>query len=55
VPTLANPRPKRAVDTAAPDPAHPGRDVFLCDGGDGAVKGFGLHVRAQSEDVRLQL
>ncbi|AHG87549.1 integrase family protein [Gemmatirosa kalamazoonensis] len=42
MPTLARPLTKRTIDATAPQPS---RDVFLWDGGDGAVKGFGLRVR----------
>ena len=34
---------KRAVDALRPDPA--GRDVFLWDAGDGALKGFGVRLK----------
>lgn len=42
MPTLAKPLTKRVIDAIAADPA---RDVFHWDGGNGAVKGFGLRVR----------
>ena len=34
---------KRTVETIRPDPA--GRDVFMWDSGDGALKGFGVRMK----------
>src|SRR5262245_18113169 len=42
MPTLAKPLTKRQIDAT---PADPTRDFVLWDGGDGAIKGFGIRLR----------
>src|SRR5436305_1550814 len=42
---------KRSVDALNPDPER--KDVFLWDGGDGAVKGFGVRMKASGRAAYL--